>query len=156
MKHALLMVLCICASALPAAAQGQDRLPPGTRVGTATVSSGYDDGGRRDPFVSLMAPKKTVAPQNTARPRTGLGSLSLADVSVKGIVRTGGAVVAVLESPDGKSFVAHSKDRLQDATVKSIDADGVVFAEQVVDAGGAVRYRDVRKTLRPIMTEGAR
>jgi len=70
-------------------------------------------------------------------------------------VRSGVAVLAVLEGPDGKSFVARNRDKLQDATVKSIDAEGVVFIEQQVDAGGAVHSRDIRKPLRPT-TEGVR
>ena len=74
--------------------------------------------------------------------------MAVADIAVKGIIQNGAATLAVLEGPGGKSFVAHNKDRLQDATVKAIDADGVVFVERVVDAVGAVRMRDVRKSLR--------
>jgi Tfp pilus assembly protein PilP len=151
MKAAWLVCLF---SVVAASAAAQERIPTGTKVGNISLS-GYDDSGRRDPFVSLMTPKKSVAAQNASRPRAGLSSLSLADVSVKGIVRSGAAVLAVLEGPDGKSFVAHSKDKLQDAMVKSIDAEGVVFVEQQVDAGGAVRSRDIRKPLRPT-TEGVR
>jgi hypothetical protein len=154
MKTAWLVCLF---SVVAASAAAQERIPTGTKVGNISLS-GYDDSGRRDPFVSLMTPKKSVAAQNASRPRAGLSSLSLADVSVKGIVRSGAAVLAVLavlEGPDGKSFVAHSKDKLQDAMVKSIDAEGVVFVEQQVDAGGAVRSRDIRKPLRPT-TEGVR
>jgi hypothetical protein len=141
------LVAVFVAAAIPALAQ--ERLPLGTRVGSEESASGYDDGGRRDPFVSLLTPKKTAAAVPASRPRAGLAGLTLADVAVKGIVRNGPAVVAVLEGPEGKSFIARSKDRLQDAVVKSIDADGVVFVEQVVDAVGAVHSRDVRKALRP-------
>lgn len=152
MKTAILG--CVCALALAASAAAQERVPTGTRVGN-TAPSGYDDGGRRDPFVTLLTPKKALAAQNASRPRVGLTSLALADASVKGIVRSGAAMMAVLEGPDGKSFVARSKDKLQDAIVKSIDAEGVVFVEQQVEAGGAVHSRDVRKTLRSA-AEGVR
>ena len=50
--------------------------------------------------------------------------------------------------------MAHRKDRLQDAVVKSIDANGVVFVEQVVDGLGVAHTRDVRKALRLASTEG--
>jgi hypothetical protein len=132
-------------------------VPTGTRVGNNNLApSGYDDGGRRDPFVTLMTPKKALAAENAKRPRLGLISLAVADVSVKGIVRSGTGMMAVLEGPDGKSFVARSKDKLQDAVVKSIDADGVVFVEQTVEASGSAHPRDIRKTLRPPTTEGVR
>jgi Tfp pilus assembly protein PilP len=156
MRTGILAAIGILWLAAPVAAQTQDRLPPGTRVGNA-APTGYDDGGRRDPFISLMAPKKAVAAQNSARTRPGLASLALADVSVKGILNNGGSVMAVLEAPGGHSYVARSKDKLQDAVVKSIDAEGVVFVEQQVDAAGAVHARDIRKTLRPLtVAEGVR
>jgi len=72
----------------------------------------------------------------------------VADVAVKGIIHNGTTSIAVLEGPGGRSFIARSKDHLQDAVVKSVDADGVIFVEQVVDAIGTVRSRDVRKPLR--------
>jgi Tfp pilus assembly protein PilP len=146
MKPLLNAFLVIIAGVAPALAQ--ERMPLGTHVGNAAQTSGYDDGGRRDPFVSLMTPKKAAPAAPSSRPRAGLAGLTLADVAVKGIVHSGPAVVAVLEGPEGRSFIARSKDRLQDAVVKSIDADGVVFVEQAVDAAGAVHSRDVRKTLR--------
>jgi Tfp pilus assembly protein PilP len=97
--------------------------------------------------VTLLVTKKTTSTA-PVRPVLGLAGVALADVAVKGIIHNGVTMVAVLEGPGGKSFVAHGKDRLQDATVKTIDADGVVFVERVVDAVGAVRTRDVRKSLR--------
>jgi len=156
MKTAILAAIATIALAAPVQAQSQDHLPPGTRVGNIEPS-GYDGGGRRDPFVSLLTPKKAVAAQNSAQKRPGLASLALADVSVKGILKSNGTVMAVLEAPDGHSYVARSKDKLQDAVVKSIDAEGVVFIEEQVDAGGAMHPRDIRKTLRPIPpAEGVR
>lgn len=157
MKPFVLLFLSGLAVAAPAVAQ--DRIPLGTLVGHSptglapAVLSGYDDGGRRDPFTSLIVPKKAAA---SSRPRAGLASLSMADVSVKGIVRAGATIVAILEGPDGKSFVARRQDKLQDAVVKSIDVNGVVFVEQVVDALGVPHARDVRKALRPPSSEVAR
>jgi Tfp pilus assembly protein PilP len=147
---------------LPAAgvAQAQDRLPIGTHVGTAApVPTGtpgvYEETGRRDPFVSLLASKKSIAPASS-RPKAGLAGIALADVAVKGVVQNGKTVIAVLEGPGGKSFVARSKDRLQDATVKAIDPDGVTFSTQVVDAMGVSHPRDVRKSLRQTAAEEPR
>jgi hypothetical protein len=142
-------------------ARAQERLPLGTPVGTAVAVPdaaaplSYDDAGQRDPFVSLIVTAKAGAAAKPARPRVGLAGVALADVSVKGLVRSGEATLVVLEGPAGKSFVARTRDRLQDATIKTVDADGVVFAQQVVDAQGATRTRDVRKSLRQTTAEEA-
>jgi len=125
------------AAAAPALA-----IPLGTRVGESP--SGYEDGGRRDPFTSLVTPKRTGTAAADGRPRSGLAALALADVTVKGVVRSGATMLAILEAPGRQSFVTRVKDRLLDATVKSIDSGGVVFAEQ---AGPSTT--DVRKALRP-------
>jgi Tfp pilus assembly protein PilP len=148
-------ILLIAVLGLAAPALAQDRLPIGTHVGSGPGASApgsiapstYTEGARRDPFVTLMVPKKTNS-SAPARPVLGLAGVALVDIAVKGIIHNGVTMLAVLEGPGGKSFVARTKDRLQDATVKTIDADGVVFVERVVDAVGAVHTRDVRKSLR--------
>jgi Tfp pilus assembly protein PilP len=147
----------VLAGGVASMADAQDRLPPGTHVGStaephpssspAVVT--YDDQGRRDPFVSLLVTKKTNGP-SSVKPKAGLAGVALADVAVKGIIHNGKATMAVLEGPGGKSFIARSKDLLQDATIKTIDADGVVFVQHVVDAIGMPHARDVRKSLRQI------
>ena len=146
MKTVILTLACALATTSPALAQEKLRL--GTRVGSGTSASGYDDGGRRDPFVSLVTSKKGAAGAAASRLRPGLSGVAVADVAVKGIIHNGTTSIAVLEGPGGRSFIARSKDHLQDAVVKSVDADGVIFVEQVVDAIGTVRSRDVRKPLR--------
>ena len=114
----------------------------------ATAST-YDDGGRRDPFVTLVQPKRASdVPGTTGKPAAGLGALGVADVTVTGIVKAGGGFIATLRSHDGKSFSAKTRDRLQDGEVKSIDAEGVVFVQEAADALGVVKPREVRKTLR--------
>lgn len=160
MRRAILVVTFV---GLATPVLAQDRLPLGTHVGSgpgisaptgSPLPATYSEGGRRDPFVTLLVAKKTTTAA-PARPVLGLSGVALADIAVKGIIHNGATTLAVLEGPGGKSFVARSKDRLQDASVKAIDADGVVFVERVVDAVGAVRMRDVRKSLR-LNAEGDR
>jgi hypothetical protein len=121
-------------------------IPVGSRVGI--LPSGYDDGGRRDPFGSLVTPKRSATPGSieNARPKTGLASLSLADVVVTGISKVGETRLAILAGPNKMSFVARPKDRLYDATVLSIEADGVIFSEQIE---GSRATSQVRRSLRP-------
>jgi hypothetical protein len=118
-------------------------IPVGARVGE--FATGYEDGGRRDPFASLVHPKRTAAATaDGVRPRAGLASVALADVVVKGVVKSGNTMLAILESPGRQSFVTRVKDRLLDATVLTIDRDGVVFSDR---SSGVPA--DVRKPLRP-------
>jgi len=122
-------------------------IPVGSRVGE--LPTGYDSGGRRDPFMSLIAPKRVAASGagiNSLRPRSGLASIALADVAVKGIVKNGKVMLAILEGANKQSFVARVQDRLLDGAIKSIDNEGVVFVE-AADPG--MRPNEIRKTLRP-------
>lgn len=145
---------------LATSAAAQDPVRVGMRVGdpaAGDVLVGYDSGGRRDPFVSLVLPKRpvTAAAAAEAGPRpTGLAALAVADAHVRGIVKHGDEMLAIVEGTDNQSFVVHVKDRLLDAEVKSIDARGVVFVERVEGATGAPP-REVRKPLRGT-TEGIR
>jgi len=121
--------------------------------GTVSLAaqSGYDAGGRRDPFVSLIVPKvSTVAarPVATSRPGAGLAGIAVSDVQLKGVIRSGATFVAILEGPDGRTFLAKRLDRLVNGVIKGIESNAVVFTERVEDAAGAVRQRDVRKGLR--------
>jgi Tfp pilus assembly protein PilP len=125
---------------------------------TVAAQGGYDTGGRRDPFVSLVAPKTPAAPRAiaapTSRPGAGLAGIAVSDVRVRGVMRSGSVLVALLEGPDGKTFLARRQDRLMNGAVKTIEQDAVVFSERVSDAAGAVRQRDVRKVLRPMASSG--
>ena len=146
MKTRLLVLTFIVAAASPALAQ----IPVGTRVGDAPViPSGYDSGGRRDPFTSLIAPKRPLPGQITGRLMTGLKSFALADVTVTGIVREGNRWTAILENADKQSYVARVKDSLSDATIKQIDSQGVVFVE-AFQPGSTARPQEVRKMLRSL------
>jgi hypothetical protein len=141
----ILFVVTFClAGAMPVAAQ----VPVN---GAVDPPAGYDTGGRRDPFVSLVAPRRpTSTAQVPVGPRkTGLAALALADAKVSGIVRNGDETMAILEGPEGKSFVVRAKARLLDAEVKTIDAAGVVFIERL-DGAPDAQAREVRKPLRSI------
>lgn len=130
------------APVIPAAAA---TIALGSRVGD--IASDYDSGGRRDPFASLVTPRRTAAATAPGtKPPAGLAGVALADVIVRGVVRNGDTMLAILEAPNRQSYVTHVNDRLFDATVVRIDADGVVFGEQVA-RGVAPNHQ--RKALRP-------
>lgn len=121
-------------------------IPVGSRVGE--LMSSYDSGGRRDPFGSLITPRRNTGTGDgpSERPPAGLAGVALADVLVRGVVRNGDTMLAILEGPNRQSYVSRVEDRLLDATVVRIDADGVIFGERV-ERGMAPNH--LRKSLRP-------
>jgi len=142
-RTGILVLVLTVAATVPAAAQ----TAAGTAVGSASAGSGYETAGRRDPFMTLVAPRRPAprsVPAPPLRPRAGLAALALADVSVRGVLRAGDVMMAILEGPDKKSFNAKVDDKLADASIKAIDAQGVVF---VVRPDGASPV-EVRKALR--------
>ena len=151
MKRMLVTLLILVSSVAPLAAQQRTEpaavppvpvVPIGSRVGE--LPTGYEDGGRRDPFSSLVLVRRPVAPapQGLGRPRNGLAGVTVADVTVRGIVKSGKTMMAILETPNKQSYVARANDRLADAAVHSIDAEGVVFAD------GTSTTNRIRKVLR--------
>jgi hypothetical protein len=136
---------------VPAAAQiPAGQIQVGSKVGEPSPSAGsYDSQGRRDPFVTLIQPRRTTS-NVVARMGTGLGSFVVADVTVTGIVRVGAGDtrVAILQNVDKQSYIAKIGNRLADGTVKSIDASGVVFVE--FGQPGITRPQEIRKLLHPI------
>lgn len=162
MTRVLFTLLVLLASPWPGYAQDQGPVRVGMRVGDPPAGAvdvvGYDSGGRRDPFVSLVLPRRPVAASATgaAAPRkSGLAGLALADAQIRGIVRHGDQMLAIAEGPDNRSYVLHVKDRLLDAEVKAIDAQGVIFVERV-DAATGRAPREIRKPLRPAAGGGIR
>ena len=101
----------------------------------------------RDPFLPIArrsAEQPRAAPE---RPR-GLTGLRVGEVELVGIVATGDARLAVLEAPDGRSYVTRAGDRLADGVVREVADVAVLFAVWLDDGrGGTVPGRDVRKAL---------
>jgi type IV pilus assembly protein PilP len=123
-------------------------LPPGAAPGTSSSGYSYDPAGRRDPFISLLGRGGDV-PAQGVRPQ-GLPGLLIAEVTVKGVLRTAkGDYVALLQAPDNKTFIAHGGDKVLDGAVKAITATEVVFTQDVTDPLSLVKQREVRKAIRP-------
>ncbi len=134
------------ATATPIIPNAPAAIAVGSRVGE--ILSTYDSGGRRDPFFSLVTPRRSdgAGGADLRKKPAGLAGVALADVLVRGIVRNGDTMLAILEAPDRRSYVSRVNDRLLDATIVRIDAEGVIFGEQV-ERGMAPNH--LRKSLRP-------
>lgn len=118
---------------------------------TALVSQApgwtYDPQGRRDPFISLRGTGTTMS--STQNRPSGLAGVTVGELTLRGIVRSGNQFIALATSPDGRTFQLRRNDRLFDGSVKQIALDAVVFVQEVNDPLSLVKQREVRKTLKP-------
>ena len=120
--------------------------PAAATSGMPEDRSGYDPAGRRDPFVSLLSRGESKLPL-VGRPN-GVRGLLIGELSVRGVLRTNGALLAIVQAPDNKTYTLHPGDTLYDGTVKVVGPDAVVFLQRVEDPLSPVKQREIRKSLR--------
>jgi hypothetical protein len=109
----------------------------------------YDPEGRRDPFLSLLG--RGNDPKATSSRPPGVAGLLIADITVRGILRDRSGFIAMIQSPDSKTYIVRPGDRLFDGSVKAIVQDKVVFSQDVTDPLSLVKQREI---LKPVRTEG--
>lgn len=126
---------------LPAGAQA-----PAAATRAATEHAAYAANGRRDPFVSLALSGDALKP-SASRP-AGVRGLLIAELSLKGVVRSDNQLLAAVEGPDKRTYTVRNGEQLQDGSVKVISPDAVVFLQQVTDPLSPIKQREIRKTLR--------
>ena len=152
-----LVLACVSASAAAQAPPAPTPAPGPAAPPTAQTTPGttlppiesysYDPAGRRDPFVSLVA-RGTDAENPASRSADGLPGLSVNEVSVRGVLRSRGALVAMVQGPDRKTYIVHANDRFLDGTVKRVTPQGIVVLQDVNDPLSLVKQKEIRKTLR--------
>jgi Tfp pilus assembly protein PilP len=108
----------------------------------------YQPDGRRDPFLSLVGGGGQT--ESHGKKGEGLGGFTLAEVSVRGIVQSKGRLLAMAETPDGKTYLIHAGDKLADGVVKTVMSDGLVFIQDINDPLSVQKQREVRKLLRSL------
>jgi Tfp pilus assembly protein PilP len=106
----------------------------------------YQPDGRRDPFVSALGSGNE--PRLTSRRGEGPGGMLTEEVSVRGIMQSGGALVALVQGPDKKTYTVRAGDKLLDGAVKAVTPDGLTIVQDVSDPLSLVKTREVRKLLR--------
>jgi type IV pilus assembly protein PilP len=133
------------AAAAPApTTQPQTLIPPPPPTENYT----YDPSGRRDPFLNLLGAGNE--PSIASKRGEGKAGLMVAEVSVRGVMQSRGAFIAMVQGPDGKTFLVHQGDRLADGTVKAVNAEGLVVVQDVNDPLSLVKQREVSKRLRSL------
>ncbi len=149
--------------AVPALAQQPAAQPP-TQPGEAEKAAApkpdlpappanfeYAVAGRRDPFLSLLNRGIDTAGQpgqQASRRAEGVPGLMTAEVTVRGIVQTRGAFVAMVAGADGKVYSVRAGDKLADGVVRQVTAQAVVILQEVNDPLSLEKQREVRKLLR--------
>jgi len=138
-------------SAAPPAAAAAPQSPPAPAAPGPPQPENYtyDSDGRRDPFTSLIG---TGANVETRMPPRGEGAsmLAVADISVRGIMQSRGALVAMVEGPARKTYIVHQGDKLLDGMIKTITPQGLVLIQEVNDPLSLVKQREVSKLLRSL------
>ncbi len=108
----------------------------------------YRSEGRRDPFVSLVN-RGVEAPKGSKG--AGVAGLFVGDITLKGIVQSRGAYLAIVQAPDGKRpFIVRVNERFADGVVKAITADSLLILQEVTDPLSLTKQREIRKTLRAV------
>ena len=136
------------------AQQGADATATAAAPAAAAPRTGsgytYDASGRRDPFMAL---DHASDPRGTAGKMNGLAGLMINEATVKGVVKSRGRMLAMVQAPDNKTYIVRASDRLLDGEVRAVTAEAVVFVQNVNDPLSPVRQREIRKPLR-IVEEG--
>jgi hypothetical protein len=148
----LLVGLLLPGVNVPAQTPGAQKAPPATAPAPPAEPYTYEPNGRRDPFLSLLG--TGTESRILSKSGDGPAGMSVADISVKGIMQSQGAMVAMIQGPDKKTYVVHKGDKLLDGMIKSITAAGLVVEQEVSDPLSLVKHREVTKLLRS--SEGGR
>lgn len=156
----LLVLAVVQAPATPAPAQPPAAQTPAPQTPAAqpapqapppppTETYVYQPAGRRDPFLNLIGTGnegRTV----TSRRGEGPSGMTLAEISVRGVLQSKGSLVAMIQGPDNKTYIVHQGDKLLDGTIKSVTAQGLIVIQEVNDPLSLVKQREVRKLLRSL------
>lgn len=158
MRRAILTCLSAATMVLVgAAAAAAPRPPAAPSAKTSTPASGvgessdayiYQVDGRRDPFLSLIA---TGTDQTqTTKKSDGIATLAVNDLAVRGVLKSKGTLIAMVQGPDRRAYVVHQGDAFLDGSIKAVIPEGLVIVQQVNDPLSLVKQREVRKLMRAV------
>ena len=107
----------------------------------------YNPDGRRDPFVSLLTKGGERHVPRPGQDLEGVAGLAVEELTVRGIVSSPSGLVAMVQSPDRKTYLVRQNDKLLDGIVKSVTPEGLVILQEVNDPLSLVKQKEVRKML---------
>ena len=74
--------------------------------------------------------------------------MTIAEISVRGVMQSRGKLVAMVMGPDNKTYIVHQGDKLLDGSIKLITPQGLVIDQEVNDPLSVIKQREIRKLLR--------
>jgi type IV pilus assembly protein PilP len=109
----------------------------------------YNPDGRRDPFLSLVGAgnDQRGAP---SRRGEGIAGMTLAEISVRGVLQSRGTLIAMVQGPDNRTYMVRQGDKFADGVVQSVTAEGLMIVQEVNDPLSLIKQRVVRKPLRSL------
>jgi hypothetical protein len=105
----------------------------------------YRSEGRRDPFVSLINTRPE--PRRTLPRVDGPAGFMVAEVSVRGVLESRNALVAMIQGPDRKTYLVRNGDKLADGVISEVIREGLVILQDVADPAAVTKQREVRRLL---------
>ena len=137
------------ATAAPGTPQGQGAKPATTPEAGPTPAEGYtyQADGRRDPFTNLLG---TGNETRGVKRSEGAAGLTVSEISVRGVLESRGALIAMIQGPDKKAYVVHTGDKFLDGTIRSITKQGLLIVQEVNDPLSLVKQREIQKLLRSL------
>lgn len=104
----------------------------------------YDQRDRRDPFVPLIVPKKSVQKRDGSKAGT-LEDYDLSEFVLSAIARKGRTFFALLITPDNRSFTVRKGTviGLSKGKVKKITKDTLMLVEYSRDYRGEIKPRQI-------------
>jgi len=160
MRTGFFLAIAFSIAATVASAQAPATAAPGTPAGQGakpakapevgpTPAEGYtyQADGRRDPFTNLLG---TGNETRGVKRSEGAAGLTVSEISVRGVLESRGALIAMIEGPDKKTYVVHTGDKFLDGTIRSITKQGLVIVQEVNDPLSLVKQREIQKLLRSL------
>ena len=136
------------AAAAPAPAPPPAATPPAASQPPVPENYTYQPDGRRDPFLNLLGTGSEA--RALSRKGEGPSGLSVTDITVRGVMQSRGALIAMIQGPDNKTYIVHQGDKLLDGTIKSVTPQGLIVIQEVNDPLSLVKQREIRKFLRSV------
>jgi Tfp pilus assembly protein PilP len=140
------------ASPAPAAPAGQAAAAPAPtpapEAPAPVETYSYQTDGRRDPFQNLLGSGPDS--KGTGKRAEGAAGLTVAEVTVSGVLESRGSLIAMIQGPDKKSYIVRAGDKFLDGSIRSITAQGLTIVQEVNDPLSLVKQREIRKSLRSL------
>jgi Tfp pilus assembly protein PilP len=107
----------------------------------------YDPAGRRDPFRSLLEGFQDEEEAAAKVRPPGLPGMLVEELRVEGIIQTPSGILAFVQGRDNLSYIIRPGTKLYNGEVKEIQADKVIFRQQVDDPKQTRPYEEVVREL---------